>query len=211
MNELLISVIIPARDSEDTIKRAIDSIAAQTYKNLEIIVIDDNSTDGTKEIVEKLAQQDTRIHYYALPEDDPHRIDHALNRNINAGYAARNFGFTKATGKLITFQDADDASLLNRIEVQYGLLTKYNAIHICTTIAPFDEKRLGTTLDVANYSSQESPFMSPQELYKLSQATKGIVAKVSPALNALIPFRFKRLVSSINFSLVLLPLPWCGE
>lgn len=193
MNKPLVSVIIPARNSADTIKRAIDSITAQTYKNLEIIVIDDNSTDGTKEIVKDLAQHDTRIHYYALPEDDPHRIDPILKRNVNAGYAARNFGFTKMTGTLITFQDADDASLLNRIEVQYDLLAKYNATHLCTTVAPFEKKRIGTILNVKNFQSAEDNMIGPEELYALSQKTKGLIAKLSPALNARIPFHLKRL------------------
>lgn len=210
MNKPLISVIIPARNSGKTIKIAIDSITAQTYKNLEIIVADDNSTDNTKEVVFDLAQKDARIHYYALPEDDSERFDPILNRNINAGYAARNFGFTKTTGNLITFQDADDASLLNRIEVQYNLLVKYNATHICTTVAPFDEKRLGTTFDMKDYTLKG--MISPNELYTLSQKTKGIVAKLSPALNAHIPFRFKRMraLNKLFFG-SLAPYPGAGN
>ena len=211
MNKPLISVIIPARNSGETIKTALDSITGQTYQNLEIIVVDDNSTDNTKEVVERLVEKDHRIYYYALTEDDPNRIDPFLKRNINAGYAARNFGFTKTTGELITFQDADDASLLNRIEVQYGLLTKYSATHICTTIAPFDEKRLGTMLDIKD-ASQEARFINPQELYKLSQATKGFITKVSPALNACIPFHFKRLrvINKLFFG-SLAPYPGAGN
>lgn len=212
MNNPLISVIIPARNSSETIKTALDSITAQTYKNLEIIITDDNSTDNTKEVVFKFAQKDARIHYYALPEDDPERFDPTLNRNINAGYAARNFGFTKAMGELITFQDADDASFLNRIEVQYNLLTKYHATHVCTTVAPFDEKRIGTTLEMRDYIKAEDGLIPPAKIYELSQSTKGLIAKLSPALNACIPFHFKRMriVNKLFFG-SLAPYPGAGN
>lgn len=212
MNEPLISVIIPARNSALTIRTALNSITNQTYRHLEIIVIDDNSTDNTKEVVAELAKRDPRIHYHALPEDDPLRVDPVLKRNINAGYAARNFGFTKTTGDLITFQDADDASLLNRIEVQYHLLTKYNTVHLCTTIAPFDENRIDTTLNIEDCTSAEKNIIGPNELYTLSQKTKGMVAKFSPTLNALIPFHFKRLrfINKLFFG-SLAPYPGAGN
>lgn len=192
MNNPLISVIIPTHNNADTIQSAISSITGQTYKNLEIIVVDDNSIDDTKEIVESIARQDTRVKYYFLPENDTERFDPILHRNTNAGYAARNFGFTKATGELITFQDADDVSLLNRIEVQYDLLTKYSATHLCIAVASFDKKRIGTTLNMKNYPSTEDSMICPDELYALSQKTKGLIAKLSPTLNAHIPFYFKR-------------------
>lgn len=212
MNNPLISVIIPARNSSETIKTALDSITAQTYKNLEIIVVDDNSTDNTKEVVGELAQKDARIHYYALPQDDPKRFDPFLNRNINAGYVARNFGFTKVAGDLITFQDADDASLLNRIEVQYNLLTKYRATHVCTTIAPFDETRLGTALEMRDYIQAEDNLISPEKIYEISQSTKGLIAKLSPTLNARIPFYFKRMrvINKLFFG-SLAPYPGAGN
>jgi len=212
MSNPLISVIIPARNSALTIKTALDSITMQTYNNLEIIIVDDNSTDNTREVTLELMKQDPRIHYYALPEDDPYRIDPLLKRNVNAGYAARNFGFTKVHGELVTFQDADDASLLNRIEVQYNLLTKHKATHLCTTVAPFEERRLGTTLDMTAYASAEEHATSPQELCGLSQQTKGLIAKVSPTLNAFIPFHFKRLriINKLFFG-SLAPYPGAGN
>ena len=213
MNQPLISVIIPAHNSADTITVAIDSITRQTYKNLEIIVVDDNSIDDTRSVVENLAKADSRIHYFTLPEDDPERIDPALKRNVNAGYAARNFGFTKAHGEFITFQDADDASLLNRIEVQYDLLTKYNATHICTTLMPYDTKHIGTTLDnVEKYLADDTKIIKPTEIYSLSQKTKGFIAKISPVLNARTPFHIKRkrIINKFFFG-SLAPYPGAGN
>ncbi len=118
MSKPLISVIIPVYNCEKTVAIAINSIANQTYKNLEIIVIDDASADNTKNIVKAIASKDNRIKLVE-GEDDPYRFDTKLNRNVNAGFSARNAGFREAQGELITFQDADDASFLNRIEVQY--------------------------------------------------------------------------------------------
>jgi glycosyltransferase involved in cell wall biosynthesis len=208
MENQLISVIIPAHNNGDTIRIAINSIQNQTYKNLEILVIDDHSTDNTADIVRTLAKEDSRITYYKLEEDDPDRIDRSLNRNVNAGYAARNYGLTKARGEFITFQDGDDASLLNRIEIQHALLTKYNATHIVTGWLPFSNNLLNTMSD----ERTSEPEMGPHELYALSQKTKGFVAKISLALNAAIPFHYKRLrlINKLFFG-SLEPYPGAGN
>lgn len=189
MEQSLISVILPVHNNCATVRAAIDSIRRQTYPRLEIIVIDDASTDDTAAVAQSIAREDSRVSYYKLEEGDPNRIDTSLGRNVNAGYSARNYGFTKARGEIITFQDGDDVSLLNRIEVQYGLLTKYNATHITTGWLPFEEDLLGTH---ANETSA-GPALGPEEIYALSQRAKGLIAKISPALNAYVPFRYKRL------------------
>jgi len=185
----LISVIIPAHNNAKTIGAALESMVRQTYKNLEIIVVDDHSTDETKSVVLEYAGRDNRILYYALLEDDPNRVDPYLKKNINAGYMARNFGFTKAHGELITFQDGDDASLLNRIETQYELLRQYNATHLTTALQKFDESLLFST----KTSAPVPPSHTPKDLYLLSQKTKGIIPKLFPRLNTKIPFHYKRL------------------
>lgn len=208
MNEPLISVIIPTHNNATTIRVAIDSITQQTYKNLEIIIIDDNSTDDTRSVVELIVKKDTRVHYYPIKENDLNRFDPVLKRNTNAGYSARNFGFTKAKGELITFQDGDDASLLNRIEVQYKLLIEHKAMHITTNWLPFSEKLLGTL----STASIDKSTLGPNEIYALSQKTKGIIAKISTSLNAYTPFHYKRLrVINKFFFGSLLPYPGAGN
>ncbi|HVB19810.1 MAG TPA: glycosyltransferase family 2 protein [Candidatus Paceibacterota bacterium] len=208
MENPLISVIIPAHNNGDTIRVAINSIRDQTYKNLEILVVDDNSTDDTSEAVRVFGKKDSRITYFKLEDDDPDRFDASLKRNVNAGYSARNFGFTKARGELITFQDGDDASLLNRIEMQYALLTKHRAIHIATGWLPFSDNLLNTLGD----DRAPQPTLEPSEIYALSQKTKGLVAKISPALNAAIPFHYKRLrlINKLFFG-SLAPYPGAGN
>ncbi len=190
MNDPLISVIIPVYNCEKTIAVALNSILDQTYKNTEIIVVDDASTDSTKKIVLEIAAKENRVKLVDS-SDDPYRFDIKLNRNVNAGYSARNTGFRYARGEFITFQDADDASLLNRIEVQYKLLLEHNATHLTLDWFKFDEKYIGKTLNPETFIKDASVF-APKELYEMSQMSKGFVAKISTLLNALVPFHLKR-------------------
>lgn len=89
-----ISVVICAYQAEDTIAEAIDSVSRQTFRDLEIIVVDDGSRDGTAAIVERLRTREKRLKLY---------------RQLNSGVAmARNKGVALARGDLIAFLDADD-------------------------------------------------------------------------------------------------------
>ena len=92
MTTPVVSVLIPARDAETTIGATLESIRRQTLHNIEVVVIDDGSTDGTMRLVEELG--DPRFRGYSYP---------------NAGLAtARNRGLEKARGEFVTFIDADD-------------------------------------------------------------------------------------------------------
>lgn len=90
----LISVIVPARNAEATIERALDSLTNQTHRDLEILVIDDGSTDRTGEIVAFLARRDPRIRLIQQDQAGPG--------------SARNTGMDAATGTWVAFLDADD-------------------------------------------------------------------------------------------------------
>ena len=190
MNKPLISVIMPVYNCEKTVATAIESILKQTYANLEIIVVNDASTDRTREIIQDLAKNDSRIKLVE-GKPDPNRFDAKLNRNVNAGYSARNVGFEHARGGFITFQDADDASLLNRIEVQYELLKKLGSTHLTLDWVRFDERYLGKKLDMERYP-KDAETMGPEALFAMSQRSKGFVAKLSRSLNSAIPFYIKR-------------------
>lgn len=190
MNHPLITVIMPVYNCEKTVATAIYSILNQTYKNIELIVVDDASTDDTKNIVLVLAKSDVRLKLIDAP-DDPYRFDISLNRNINAGYSARNMGFDHAQGEYITFQDADDACFLNRIEVQFDLLQKYNSCHMTLEWIKFNEKYVGKKLNTKPFLENTKVLM-PDQLYAMSQRSKGFVAKISSHLNSKIPFHIKR-------------------
>jgi glycosyltransferase involved in cell wall biosynthesis len=193
-NSPLVSVIMPAHNNADTIERAIASVLAQTHANLEVIVVDDHSTDKTRAVVERMARADGRVRFVALTEIDSYRYDERLKRNVNAGYAARNRGFKEARGAYLTFQDADDASLLNRIEIQLALLARFNALHLSVAYLPLEERYLGRRIDAERYLRDHPDAVTgPEELYLLAARAKGLVAKVVPRLNARVPFRYKRL------------------
>ena len=197
----LISVIIPAHNSSKTIEEAIIYILNQTYSNLEIIVIDDNSTDNTREVVEKIIRNNSNLKYYSLPYDDPNRIN-KRDRNINAGYMARNYGFEKINGEWITFQDADDVSFLNRIEWQYKLAQKYNSDHICTNLVMLKENWIGKSFDVERYLiDNPNNIITCKELYKIAKKSKGVIIPFLGKLNSKIPseFKTKRIINKLFF------------
>ncbi len=104
-----VSVILPAFNAAETIEWVLDSILNQTWRNLEVIVVDDFSTDSTCEIVERVARADSRVHL--------------VRRDSNGGaYPARNIGARHATGDLVTVHDSDDWSHPQRIELQVEAL-----------------------------------------------------------------------------------------
>lgn len=92
--EDLISVIVPVYNIMDCLPKCVRSICAQTYSNLEILLVDDGSDDGTEKLVEKLAEEDERI-----------RVFHKENGGSSS---ARNLGISEAKGKWIGFVDSDD-------------------------------------------------------------------------------------------------------
>lgn len=94
MEELKISVIVPVYNTLHCLERCVDSISRQTYKNLEIILVDDGSTDGTGQLCDTLAKRDERI-----------RVYHKENGGASS---ARNLGLQKAAGDYVGFVDSDD-------------------------------------------------------------------------------------------------------
>lgn len=193
----LISVIIPARNSEDTIEIAIDAMLHQTYPNLEIIIVDDNSTDGTKEIADRYAREHNNVHSYALPYDDPNRFHERKNKppvNINAGWMARNYGIEKAKGGWVTFQDADDASFLNRIETQYNAALEYNSNHLCIDWIKLEELFLGKQLNIDKFKKENDDLVvSKEEINKLVKKTKGpLFSALGPLHKYISFFAFKK-------------------
>ncbi len=111
MNDL-ISIIIPVYNVEKYLSNCIDSVIGQTYKNIEIILIDDGSTDGSKRICEEYQKKDSRIRY--------------MYEENSGAASARNLGINNSNGKYIAFIDADDIVKENYVEYMYKLILKYN-------------------------------------------------------------------------------------
>lgn len=113
-----ISVIVPAYNEEKRIKKCIDSILNQTFKNFELIIVNDGSTDNTDLIVRQYLNTDKRIKY----------ID---SKNEGQG-AARNKGILQAKSKYITFVDSDDTIENNMLELLYNeMIMKKADVVIC--------------------------------------------------------------------------------
>jgi glycosyltransferase involved in cell wall biosynthesis len=110
----LISVIIPSYNSGRFLGRAIESVVNQTYKNLEIIIVDDGSVDETEKIAKAWQGKDKRIKY----------IKHQKNMGLAA---SRNTGIKNSQGEYIAFLDADDIWLPQKIETQLKKLKELNA------------------------------------------------------------------------------------
>lgn len=94
MEKLKVSVIVPVYNTLNCLEKCVDSICGQTYENLEIILVDDGSTDGTGQLCDTLAERDDRIHVY--------------HKENGGASSARNLGLQKAEGDYIGFVDSDD-------------------------------------------------------------------------------------------------------
>lgn len=125
MESKKISVIIPVYNCEGYLERCLNSVINQTYKNLEIIIINDGSTDSSGDICKKYAESDSRIIYR-------HTENHGLS-------AARNLGLKNASGDFIGFVDSDDYIELNMYERLMNALTENSAQIAQGAIEAFDE------------------------------------------------------------------------
>lgn len=114
----LISIIIPVYNVKEYLEKCLYSVCGQTYKNLEIIVVDDGSTDGSGEICDMFAETDSRI-----------KVIHQVNKGQSC---ARNEGLTIARGEYIGFVDSDDWIDPDMYEFLYHLLVDNDAdISVC--------------------------------------------------------------------------------
>jgi len=110
MKEPLVSVVIPTYNRASTILRSIESVRKQSYKNIEIIVIDDASKDNTESVIQKYLPLSNFVYI-------------KLTNNVG-GAEARNIGIDKSNGEYIAFQDSDDEWMHDKLEKQMTYFTK---------------------------------------------------------------------------------------
>ena len=120
MNKDLISIIVPVYNAEKYLAKCLESLISQTYKNIEIILIDDGSKDESEKICQTYCAKDARI---------------IVKKQKNAGASsARNRGVDLAKGKYILFVDADDYVSDDYIEYLYRLIKSHHTdIGICSS------------------------------------------------------------------------------
>ncbi|HHX8484685.1 TPA: glycosyltransferase family 2 protein [Vibrio diabolicus] len=112
-SQSLVSIIMPSYNSEGTILESIQSVLSQTYKNWELIIVDDRSTDNTWQVIQTYADKYDNIRVYQNKE------------NLGAG-ASRNFAIKKAKGRFIAFLDSDDLWMENKLEEQIPFMLENN-------------------------------------------------------------------------------------
>ncbi|MBD5524287.1 MAG: glycosyltransferase [Lachnospiraceae bacterium] len=156
----LVSIIVPVYQVKDYVGECVESLLRQIYTNLEILLVDDGSTDGSGEICDEYARRDNRI-----------RVIHHENQGLSA---ARNAGLDRAMGEYVAFVDSDDAVLPVFIETLYDLAERYQAdIAVCAygrgeikgtgtqiendirVANPFRDKKAGGTVDRYDYSKYD--------------------------------------------------------
>lgn len=142
-NKDTISVIIPVYNVEKYIEECVESIINQTYKNMEIILVDDGSTDNSGKICDEYIEKDERI-----------KVIHKKNGGLSS---ARNEGIKIANGKYLTFIDSDDYITSDMIEELYLSLTKTNSdISICKTTTKENKLNHETNNDILIFDSHDA-------------------------------------------------------
>jgi glycosyltransferase involved in cell wall biosynthesis len=146
----LVSVLLSTYNSEATIEKSLISLLNQTYKNLEILIADDGSTDNTKEICKKFQLNDERILLFS------NKKNIGLTKSLNS--LAQ-----KASGSLIARQDADDVSLPERIEKQIQFMNKkkLDAVTTRSLVKQNNKKRPGISFYIPDklLINRKNPFI----------------------------------------------------
>lgn len=127
MSKIKVSVIIPAYNAEKYIKMTVESIINQTLKEIEVIIINDGSTDNTLSIINELEKKDDRI---------------IIINNENKGVSySRNIGIKKSRGEYLAFIDADDWIEKNYLKDTYNIAEKQELDIVLTDIYRLFKKK----------------------------------------------------------------------
>lgn len=170
-NKPYVSVVLPVFNGATTVQQAVDSIIVQDYKNWEMIIINDGSTDNTSGLLANL--KDTRIKVYHIPRSG---ISRALN-----------FGIRISSGRYIARMDADDVSPVNRLSCQVDYLENHEATGLVSGLVSYignKNRHAGyahyvdtinaiiTHDDIYNKRFFESPFAHPSVMFRKSLVSR---------------------------------------
>ncbi len=163
LENVTISVIIPTYNAEKYIKRCLESVFQQTYKNYEVIVVDDGSSDATKNVLKNFAEGNRRLSVYSMTH--------------SGVSAARNKGLEVACGEYIAFVDADDEISPFYLEILYEIIQEYKAqIAVCGICHVYGEE---------NYSKSRLDDSKEKSVIRL-QSGKDFLLKMEE------PFRYEK-------------------
>ena len=204
MQKSLVSVVIPIYNVEQYLERCLNSVVNQTYQNLEIILVDDGSSDSCPQICDEWANKDKRI-----------KVIHKENEGLGM---ARNTGIDNATGEYICFWDSDDYVSLNTIEkccerlkeekaemIFFGLTTVNNKGEIISTFVPDTEKQIYENEEILSFFLPELIAPNPQKGGKPKLAMSANTALYSTKLINEYNWRFvseRQIISEDVYSLL---------
>ena len=137
-DDLLISVIIPVYNAENYLEQCLNSIKNQTYKNFEVIIVNDGSKDNTEVICKRFSEDDSRFRYFSKE-----------NGGVSS---ARNFGLDNANSHYITFIDGDDWVEHNHLEILMDAIIKNNCEIAISSYMEFIENRAEFLINI--YTNQ---------------------------------------------------------
>ena len=143
----LVSIIVPVYNAERFLNETLNSIKSQTYNNLEVLVINDSSSDNSVEIIEKFVKSDFRFRYFY----------NTTNQGVSH---STNVGLSQCKGEYITFHDHDDVMLPSKISSCVEILENNTELDGVITIAEYiseDGSHLGTTTALPDYITN-NPF-----------------------------------------------------
>ena len=135
----MISVIVPVYNVEKYLERCVKSIVAQTYKDLEILLIDDGSTDKSGKMCDDFQQTDSRI-----------KVFHKQNGGLSD---ARNYGIEHSAGEFISFVDSDDYIDEKMLETLHRLITENDAdLAVCSAMDVFEGKEVTQVKEIKEFN-----------------------------------------------------------
>jgi glycosyltransferase EpsH len=146
-----ISIIIPVYNAKLYLNKCLDSVINQTYNKLEIIIVNDGSTDGSKEIIDTYSDEDERI-----------IVIHKENGGIGSAYKA---AFKIITGEYVLFVDSDDWLELNALELLVNLSNNSNADMVIFGLKEYDE--LGNIINTQDFKSLDEVKTNNTEILRL--------------------------------------------
>ena len=165
LNNNFVSIILPVYNEEKLIKNSIKSILNQSHKDFELLVIDDGSTDNTKQIVTSI--KDKRIIY--------------IKKNHTGLPETLNCGIKLSKSDLIFRMDADDLSAINRLEIQLNFMNENPEVVLCGTfmnIINYNKKKITkkklpiTNCEIKNTILYNSNIMHPTFCFRKSQVVE---------------------------------------
>lgn len=164
-----VTVYIPTKNRKAELAKAVESVLNQTYRDLEVIVVSDGSTDDTATYLEQKSASDNRLKYF-------------IKEKSEGAPAARNLAIKNAMGEFITGLDDDDQFLPNRVEllVNYWIFLKQNAIHPSCLYTPDLIYRNGIEIT----RSKKLGHVSHEQLFEFNHVGNQIFAPKSVFLEA---------------------------